>query len=176
MNLEQLKNTIDLYNTGNLPERDTAHFLVYLFNENLFEAFHPKFKREFEIYCEQKNIFVLETGNAVVNDRVFPVEPEPEKLTLKEVTKKTVLEVGSYALDEFLSELFKTQFEFEAAEELGDGDIREFDVEPEQMDPDDVKDIESNKYNWVGETANMLNHACYLGLIEPGEYSVHNRM
>lgn len=91
-----------------------------------------------------------------------------------EVEKKTIFECGSHALDAFLSEIFNTNFEFEAAEYLGDGDVRTFDVEPEEMNADDVEDI--GRGNWVYNTGQMLNHACYLKLIEPGEYVIHNRM
>jgi hypothetical protein len=91
-----------------------------------------------------------------------------------DVTKKTIFECGSFALDEFLSELFGTSFEFEAAEELGDGDVRTFDVHAEEMSASDFDDIARG--DWVYETESMLNHACARGFIEPGEYVIHNRM
>jgi hypothetical protein len=91
-----------------------------------------------------------------------------------EVEKKVILECGSYALDEFLSELIGYSFEFEAYEELGYGDVRTFDVKPEAMDPEEFKEAQFGKLHY--QTGSLLNEACARGLIEPGEYVIHNRM
>ena len=176
MNFIQLKEKLDAYNTGNLPEGDTARFLVYLYNENLLDSFDPRFRREFEIYHERNQIFIDEENNsASVNEAIFPAPVVPPRITLNNVEKAFVFQVGSFDLDEFLSAVFSTDFEFEAAEELGDGSIKTFDVEATQMDDDDVQEITTGKFDWLFKTGDMLNHACFLGLIEPGEYVIRNR-
>ena len=91
------------------------------------------------------------------------------------VEKKTILEVGCYAIDELLSALFMSSFEFEAAEELGDGDVRTFDVKPEEMSDSELEEIKGARGRWLWKTGAMLNHACYLGEIAPGEYVINNR-
>jgi len=175
MKLDDIKKKLDLYNTGDLSERETLTFLVWMHNKSLFDSFHPKFLKQFSIYHAHRDIVLDENGQASINSRYHPLIEEPAVLKLKDVERTVVFQVGSFALDAFLSALFKTQFKFEAAEELGDGDIRTFDVEPKEMDADEVKEIETGKFDWLYQTGDMLNHACFLKLIKPGEYVVRNR-
>lgn len=174
MTIEQLKIKLEAYNTGNLPEGETARFLAYLHNEGMLDSFDPKFRKEFNIYYNRCDI-LLDRGTAFVN-RLYREETEkPASITMK-AEKVTAFYVDYNDLDEFLSAVFNVQYEIVAFEELGNDTAKTFNVEAKPLDEYYRKNLDQHGLHYMGSlhymTGLLLDEACHRGLIEPGKYVV----
>ena len=170
MDLKQLKEKFDLYNTGNLPEGDTARFLVELHNADVLQDTAEKYRREFSLYHARREIILDEHGKASVNEKYHPAPVKPAPAITLKAEKLTAWYVDYNDLDKFLSKVFDVDYEVVAYEELGNDVAKTFNVESKPLDDYYKKKLEQKSLHYM--TALLLDEACHRGLIEPGKYVV----
>lgn len=86
-------------------------------------------------------------------------------------TEKLIREVDYHDLDNFISEIFNIDYECVAYEEWGNYQSHPFTVESKPLDEYIARELGCGsipKYS----TGQLLDHACYLEYIEPGEYLI----
>jgi hypothetical protein len=86
-------------------------------------------------------------------------------------TEKIIREVNYHDLDEFISEIFGIEYECVIYEEWGNYQSHSYTVEGRLLDGYTAKELGYGsipKYS-LGQ---LLDHACHLEYIEPGEYII----
>lgn len=85
--------------------------------------------------------------------------------------EKTIREVDYNDLDEFISQEFGIEYESIPYEEWNNYESHSLEVEAKEMNKYTKAKMERKNYHFI--LSELLNHLCFTGKLEPGEYLIN---